>query len=763
MKETIKNIQAGSKPFRIGICMAGAVSAGAYTAGVMDYLLEALAEWEKRKSSVDKDVPQHQVVIPIMGGASAGGMTAMLTATVLNNPLVPVKLGPKNQRPSTINNKLYESWVDLIADDMFPKLLSNSDIKPGKVESMLNATFIDDVAEKMICCKSEPWLDTPKFIETPLKLFTTLSNLEGFEYNTNFNSAQNQQLYNMSVHNDYACFELFDNAVNPALGTKGWIPLNFQVPQNIETAKQAAMATGAFPVGLKARLLQRTKYDVNNNPFLQHILLHNPVRDEVVTTLNVDGGMINNEPFDKVRDVLDSISRKTNPKIKDVSEEDLQEHNCFYSSFENTVIMIDPFPSVAAGKFDFSTAIPNVIGGTLSAMLSQMRAKPTVYTAANASGDASQYIISPSRKIPKRGTQNELTDVYGEKAIACGNLGGFGGFLHKDFREHDFYLGRFNCEIFLRDYFTIPEDDLKLNSIFAEGYNGVNLDLYRSSDDKKQIQIIPIFTKRGEGHDKFPMPDFTSGTNWPTIQEADIDRFKEPVKGRIQKVILNIAAWSGITKLLLFLGAKIVLNKSIAKRTLTLIKDTLFEWNLISDYTPESKASRNARFERSGYWVNWTAALVLTLLVIGLFRFVDFYVRGLVDAELAGSTPSLYEGLRPLIDENPDVIWHNLYLDFAFILIYSMLFYYSVKLFTIINRTVGRIVLFACLLPGLLDIVENIMMLHMLNRYSYDSSYIYPYFNVFHWIVVSKWWLAVGGIILVLFVAGKKILGKEEY
>ena len=43
-----------SEPFKIGLCMAGAVSAGAYTAGVMDYLIEALDEWEKQK----KEHPQ---------------------------------------------------------------------------------------------------------------------------------------------------------------------------------------------------------------------------------------------------------------------------------------------------------------------------------------------------------------------------------------------------------------------------------------------------------------------------------------------------------------------------------------------------------------------------------------------------------------------------------------------------------------------------------------------------------------------------------
>ncbi len=40
-----------SKPgtFHLGITMAGAVSAGAYTAGFMDYILEALSAWEAAK------------------------------------------------------------------------------------------------------------------------------------------------------------------------------------------------------------------------------------------------------------------------------------------------------------------------------------------------------------------------------------------------------------------------------------------------------------------------------------------------------------------------------------------------------------------------------------------------------------------------------------------------------------------------------------------------------------------------------------------
>jgi len=41
------------KTFHLGLCMAGSVSAGAYTAGVIDYLFEALNNWyaEKQKNT----------------------------------------------------------------------------------------------------------------------------------------------------------------------------------------------------------------------------------------------------------------------------------------------------------------------------------------------------------------------------------------------------------------------------------------------------------------------------------------------------------------------------------------------------------------------------------------------------------------------------------------------------------------------------------------------------------------------------------------
>lgn len=126
-----------NEPFELGICMAGAVSAGAYTAGVMDFLIEALDTWEQKRG--EKDVPTHQVVVKAIGGASAGGMTGIIAASALNNPIEHVKeADPKNVLKEQTKNKFYNSWVDLLQEDMFSLLLKTDDIEKAKVYSLLN-------------------------------------------------------------------------------------------------------------------------------------------------------------------------------------------------------------------------------------------------------------------------------------------------------------------------------------------------------------------------------------------------------------------------------------------------------------------------------------------------------------------------------------------------------------------------------------------------------------------------------------------------
>src|SRR3954453_18357537 len=64
--------------YEIGLAMAGAISAGAYSAGVVDFLFQALHDWELAKRDDPDNVPNHSVCIRTAAGGSAGSITAAL-------------------------------------------------------------------------------------------------------------------------------------------------------------------------------------------------------------------------------------------------------------------------------------------------------------------------------------------------------------------------------------------------------------------------------------------------------------------------------------------------------------------------------------------------------------------------------------------------------------------------------------------------------------------------------------------------------------
>lgn len=76
--------EAASTPkaetFEIGLVLAGAISAGAYSAGVMDFLIEALDAWEEAKVNAPGSVPTHSIRIKVIAGASAGAMNGAIAS-----------------------------------------------------------------------------------------------------------------------------------------------------------------------------------------------------------------------------------------------------------------------------------------------------------------------------------------------------------------------------------------------------------------------------------------------------------------------------------------------------------------------------------------------------------------------------------------------------------------------------------------------------------------------------------------------------------
>src|SRR5579864_8877303 len=114
--------------FKLGINMAGAVSAGAYTAGVLDFLMEALEEWYAAKASANTAVPMHDISIDVFSGASAGGMCAAIAAVMVQGSFEHIR-NPADPSIKDTTNKFYESWVNKI--DIEP-LLQDNDLANGE-------------------------------------------------------------------------------------------------------------------------------------------------------------------------------------------------------------------------------------------------------------------------------------------------------------------------------------------------------------------------------------------------------------------------------------------------------------------------------------------------------------------------------------------------------------------------------------------------------------------------------------------------------
>ena len=102
--------------YEIGLAMAGAISAGAYSAGVVDFLFQALHEWELAKDEKPDTVPNHAVCVRAAAGASAGSITAALAAVAVAGGLRPEKVDrpEEGQQPyRCVLPALYQAWVTL--------------------------------------------------------------------------------------------------------------------------------------------------------------------------------------------------------------------------------------------------------------------------------------------------------------------------------------------------------------------------------------------------------------------------------------------------------------------------------------------------------------------------------------------------------------------------------------------------------------------------------------------------------------------------
>ncbi len=535
------------KTFEIGLVMAGAISAGAYEAGVLDYLFEALDTWEDAKARVkgtpeENMVPQHKVVIRVVTAASAGSMSAAIMAVAARYNFTHVgsrELGVKGYTKVSTeerlridevgrNNPFFKAWVQ---DISMEKLLTSRDLdEPNSVlQSLLDSTAIMDITKDCLAYKGTKIIHR-KYMANPTRYIFSIANLRGIPYFLQLGGERGVGL-GMSLHRDYRSFTVSYSPTAIARKLKlddialDWSPDSAALWTEFGLT---AVASGAFPIGLAPRPMTRISSDYNyrfvvlpgtDGQPARAVQLHpNNLRmpSPYFTTFLVDGGTMNNEPVDLARQELAGLASGNERK-------GLLARRC--------ILMIDPFPDSEAQGIDdpagMTPVLTNVIGNLIGAWKNQARFAPADLALAADEEVYSRFLIAPSRG----------KSAASGPALACGALGGFSGFLSRDFRQHDYLLGRRNAQKFLSHVFTLPAG----NGLFIDldsSQKSASGKWVRPGKNGAELPIIPLMDNL--------LPAELSGNqttgrvedlgDWPS-NLFQIDDIEDAIKNRIDKVV----------------------------------------------------------------------------------------------------------------------------------------------------------------------------------------------------------------------------------
>ncbi len=577
--------------YQLGLSLSGAVSAGAYSAGVVDFLLQALDAWEKAGDS--PHMPAHAIGLKVMSGASAGAITAAIAALSLAGdpgseafPPGDVKDGEQPLRYRF--RRLYETWVvrpALVAEGERTDMLSLEDLAGQDVLSVLNSNLLQDIADSALRFEGSP--QPPRcYVSSRLHIYITLSNLRGIPYQVAFTGG----VYGMMQHGDRAHFVLQGfgawqtesafadaDAAAPPLQANGLF--DAAEKENWANFGETALASAAFPVGLAPRIIKTTidAYTKRGWPLdnwsnfsavtPQFAELWTAGHKDGFSYTAVDGGVIDNDPFEYALYSLQDPSAKEKTGL---------------SEADRGVIMIAPFPEPPSFPPDGmpERSLVGAYMALLPALQQQVRFKPQTLALAGDDQIGSRYMISPSRQITLRDRDGQMTEIDARYPIASGLLHGFGGFVARNFREHDFQLGRRNCQRFLQTVFRLPAENRILQASFA----GVDTQNFLRTDSKG-LPLIPLV---GDAAAMVPIPE------WPRITEADLQIVLRRLRARLTAVAKKLLfGRTGMPLLNLLYPLAWMLIRKPGARTMRRMfladlvrRDQIVEWQLPDDFQP---------------------------------------------------------------------------------------------------------------------------------------------------------------------------------
>lgn len=500
--------------FRLGLVLNGTVSAGAWTAGVLDFLFQALDLWEAakrqdRQNGGPPTVPDHAVRLDVAGGASGGGVCAGLLARAAGWQFRAVQ---RADDPANANNPFWKVWVETLdVTSMLDTLDLDAD---GAVPvSLLSGTAID-LAGEVILKWPQAGANPARrsWIADPLHVLMTLTNLRGVPYRVTMQQDMGGAP-NATYYVDHADHVLFAFPFADGVPIRRGDALAVRDARDWQQVAEFAKATGAFPAGLPPRRVARRVSDYDWRAAVlpgesgqpPRVVRRVPAWDILDAQLDpqdeylfdcVDGGAINNQPVELVRTALAGLGKSNprDPKLADAA-----------------VLLLDPFATVPRCLPPIAQQdLLGVAAALLGSLTDQGRFNTSDLLLSLDEDVFSRFLLTASRM-----RDGKLR--YGDDALATAGLGAFLGFFCRDLRVHDFMLGRENCRAFLMNEFVLDKDNPLFNGLARRAPN-VAAD-FQVADGGDWLPVIPVLPPLRAAQ---PVPGWPAGKLGPETRRTEI-------------------------------------------------------------------------------------------------------------------------------------------------------------------------------------------------------------------------------------------------
>ncbi|PPD20645.1 MAG: hypothetical protein CTY23_08110 [Methylomonas sp.] len=524
--------------FGLGLVLGGTVSAGAFTAGVLDFLTEALDEWQQAKEAEDRNVesgrlseeqrmvPAHNVSLAIITGSSGGGVNGAILSRFLGYEFPHVRLShnsPANANLAELvpplmhqgkllsfsDNPYWDVWINKLRIDGFL-----TDKAPE--QSILSDNAIEDAAHAVArdLTGQLPSIDR-RWIHGQFNLVLALTNLRGIPAKIDYPGGRYSLKQSFVNHAEFIRFGIAHSNAAQRSRTKACHESVLLGPLSTTTDwaefSEFGIATGAFPVGLPAKSLNRCIADYRYIPVKKSRSDGKGVDvcalDIDAAALNsltgsypftaVDAGVTNNAPVELAREYLAGIGG----------------HNKREShTADRAVIFVDPFAETADVQPLANNSIIEVIKKLILSGVAQSRYHTRDLALAGDINIKSRFLITAFRTNP----QSPNDWLLGAQALCSTRIGAFFGFFDAEFSKHDFFLGRYCCQQFLQQQnnFALREDNPVLGMARANRLN--------------MKPIIPLF---GTAAIEQKMP------KWPVWNTFKAESIKPKIHARIKRVV----------------------------------------------------------------------------------------------------------------------------------------------------------------------------------------------------------------------------------